>query len=178
VVAAVAPPVARSLVRRRRLQTAGDARLAHAVWREVRDDLADYGLACRPSESPRAVAARADSAMSLDPPGREALARIVSAEERARYAASPVPAPTLRADCATFQRALAHQASRAERWRARLLPASMLTPIRPGLQHVLDVFGWMDVAGLRLRGRDPRGQESRGGELSGAGFGDGVRPQE
>jgi transglutaminase-like putative cysteine protease len=177
-VAAVTPPVARSLIRRRRLQTAGDARLAHAVWREVRDDLADYGLACRPSESPRGVAARVDSAMSLDPPGREALGRIVSAEERARYAAAPLPAPTLRSDCAAFQRALAHQASRAERWRARLLPASMLIPIRPGLQHLLDVFGWMDVAGLRLRGREPRGQEPRGGELSGVGFGDGVRPQE
>jgi transglutaminase-like putative cysteine protease len=177
-VAAVAPPVARSLIRRRRLQTAGDAGLAHAVWLEVRDDLADYGLACRPSESPRAVAARVDAALSLDRPDREALARIVSAEERARYAAAPVPAPTLRPDCAAFRRALVQQASQGERWRARLLPASMLTRARPGLQHVLDVFGWMDVAGLRLRGREPRGQESRGGELSGVGFGDGVRPQE
>jgi transglutaminase-like putative cysteine protease len=171
--AAIAPPVARSLVRRRRLQTAGDARLAHAVWREVRDDLADYGFACRPSESPRAVAARVAGAVPLDPSAREALARIVSAEERARYATAPLPSPTLRADCATFRRALAHQAGRAERWRARLLPASMLTPIRPALQHALDVFGWMDAAGLRLRGREPRG-----GELSGAGLGDGVRPQE
>jgi transglutaminase-like putative cysteine protease len=171
--AAIAPPVARSLVRRRRLQATGDARLAHAAWREVRDDLADYGLAGRPSESPRAVATRVTAAVPLDPPVHEALARIVSAEERACYATAPLPSPTLRADCAAFRRALVHQASRAERWRARLLPASMLTPIRPALQHALDVFGWMDAAGQRLRGREPRG-----GELSGRELGDGVRPQE
>jgi transglutaminase-like putative cysteine protease len=171
--AAVAPPVARSLVRRRRLQTTGDARLAHAMWREVRDDLADYGLAGRPSESPRAVAARVTAAVPLDLPAREALARIVSAEERARYATAPLPSPTLRADGATFRRGLAHQASRTERWRARLLPASMLTPIRPALQHALDVFGWMDAAGQRLRGREPGS-----GELSGRELSDGVRPQE
>ena len=172
--AAIAPPIARSLIRRRRLQTAGDAKLAHAVWREVRDDLADYGLACRPSESPRAVAARVAATVSLNQPAREALARIVSAEERARYATSSLSSPTLRADCAVVRRALAGQAGRAERWRARLLPASMLTPIRPALQHALDVFGWMDAAGLRLRGREPRGVELSGG----AGLGDAVRPQE
>jgi transglutaminase-like putative cysteine protease len=166
--AAITPPIARSLVRRRRLQAAGDARLAHAAWREARDDLADYGFACRPSESPRAVAARAGSTLQLDPQAREALARVARAEERARYATAPLPAPTLRADCATIRRALAGQASRAERWRARLLPASMLTPVRPALQQALDVFGWMDAAGMKLRGREPRG-----GRLD-----DGVRPQE
>ena len=166
--AAIALPVARSAVRRRRLQTAGDARLAHAAWCEARDDLADYGFACRPSESPRAVATRASTTLQLDPSAREALARVASAEERARYATAPLPSPTLRADCATIRRALARQAGRAERWRARLLPTSMLTPIRPALQQALDVFGWMDAAGMKLRGREPRG-----GKL-----GDEVRPQE
>ena len=167
-VAVIALPVARSVVRRRRLQTAGDARLAHAVWREVRDDLADYGFSCRPSESPRAVAGRASTTLQLDPSAREALARVASAEERACYATSPLPSPTLRADCATIRRALARQAGRAERWRAQLLPTSMLTPIRPALQQALDVFGWMDAAGMKLRGREPRD-----GKL-----GEEVRPQE
>jgi TgpA N-terminal domain/Transglutaminase-like superfamily/Domain of unknown function (DUF4129) len=166
--AAITPPVARSVVRHRRLRAAGDARLAHAAWREARDDLADYGFACRPSESPRAVAARAGSTLQLDLQAREALARIARAEERARYATAPLPAPTLRADCATIRRALARQAGRAERWRARLLPTSMLTPVRPALQQALDVFGWMDAAGMKLRGREPRG-----GRLD-----DEVRPQE
>ncbi len=157
VLALVAPLTARRLIRRRRLQTAGDAGLAHAAWRELRDDLADYGLACRASESPRAVAARIGATLRLDQPTREALGRIVSAEERARYATAPLPSPTLRADSAAIRRALAHEADRTGRWRARLLPASMIAPIRPALQHALDVFGWMDAAGLRLRGHGARG---------------------
>ena len=62
----------------------------------------------------------------------------------------------------------ARQAGQAERWRARLLPTSMLTPIRPALQQALDVFGWMDAAGMKLRGREPRGRR----------LDDEVRPQE
>lgn len=155
--ALAAPLAARSLIRRRRLRTTGDAGLAHAAWRELRDDLADHGLACRASESPRAVAARVGATLRLDQPTREALGRIVSAEERARYATVPLPSPTLRADSATVRRALAREADWTTRWRARLLPASMLAPIRPALQHVLDVFGWMDAAGLRFRGGALRG---------------------
>ncbi|HTS98432.1 MAG TPA: DUF3488 and transglutaminase-like domain-containing protein [Streptosporangiaceae bacterium] len=151
--AAAAMPLARWAVRRRRLQASGDTRLAHAIWREVRDDLADYGLPVRASESPRAVAARVTAALSLDPAASQALGRIVRAEERARYAATPLAVPTLRADCATVRRALVQQAGWAERWRARLLPASTLGPLRSGLQHALDVFGWMDAAGQRFRGR-------------------------
>ncbi len=153
VAAPAAMPLARSAVRRRRLQASGDARLAHAMWREVRDDLADYGLPVRASESPRAAAARVTAALSLDPAASQALGRIVRAEERARYAATPLAAPTLRADCATVRRALVLQAGWAERWRARLLPASMIAPLRSALQHALDVFGWMDAAGQRFGGR-------------------------
>ncbi len=147
------PPVARSVVRRRRLQASGPARLAHAMWREVRDDLADYGLSGRPSESPRATAARIAALLRFDPAASEALTRIARAEEYARYAATPLASPTLRTDSATVRRALAHQATWLERWRARLLPASMLAPVRTGLQHTLDVFGWMEAAGMRFRGR-------------------------
>jgi len=150
--ALVTPVTARWLIRRRRLAVTGDAALAHAAWRELRDDLADYGLACRPSESPRAAAARIGVALRLDQHAAGALGRIVIAEERARYATSPLPSPTLRADSATVRRALAHEADWPVRWRARLLPASMLAPIRPAMQHTLDVFGWMDAAGFRLRG--------------------------
>jgi transglutaminase-like putative cysteine protease len=153
----VAPVTARWLIRRRRLRATGDAALAHAAWRELRDDLADYGLACRASESPRAAAARVGTALRLDQPVAEALGRIVGAEERARYATAPLPSPTLRADSAAVRRALAQEADWPVRWRARLLPASMLAPVRPALQHALDVFGWMDAAGLRFRGGAFRG---------------------
>jgi transglutaminase-like putative cysteine protease len=163
VAALLAPAAARSVVRRRRLATAGDARLAHAVWREVRDDLTDYGFAGRPSETPRAIAARVSAALRLDPVTGDALARIVRAEERASYAATPLAAPTLRADCVTVRRALSQQATWAERWRARAVPASMLAPVRTALQHALDIFGWMEAAGQRFRGRGFRSGSLGGG---------------
>ncbi len=153
--AMIAPLTARTVIRRRRLAATGDAGLAHAAWLELRDTLADYGFACRPSESPRAVAGRIAATLRLDPAAREALGRIVRAEERARYATAPLSSQTLRADTAAVRRALSQEANWQARWRARLLPASMLTPIRPGMQHALDVFGWMDAAGLKLRGRWP-----------------------
>jgi Transglutaminase-like superfamily/Domain of unknown function (DUF4129) len=149
----IAPATARRLIRRRRLRTADDAELAHAAWRELRDDLADYGLACRASESPRAVASRIATTLRLDPSAAEALGRIASAEERARYATAPLPSTTLAADSATVRRALTREADWTGRWRARLVPTSMLIPVRPALQHMLDVFGWMDAAGLKFRGR-------------------------
>ena len=75
------------------------------------------------------------------------------AEERARYATAPLDPGTLRADTITVRRAISEEADRRVRWRARLLPTSTLTPIWRGAQHSLDVFGWMDVAGGRLRAR-------------------------
>jgi transglutaminase-like putative cysteine protease len=169
--ALITPMVARWLTRRSRLRLLGryarrqhggllpdpdphrDAELAHAAWHELRDNLADFGLASRVSESPRGLAGRAAASLHLDPAARAALDRIVKAEERARYATAPLGPGTLRADTAAVRRALSREAEWPTRWRARLLPASTVTPIRRGLQQSLDVFGWMDVAGLRLRER-------------------------
>ena len=149
--ALITPRAARTVIRRRRLAATGDAGLAHAAWLELRDNLADYGFACRPSESPRAVASRIAATLQLDPAAREALGRIVSAEERASYATVPLSSQTLRADTATVRRSLSQEATWQVRWRARLLPPSTLRAVRPGLQHALDIFGWMDAAGLRIR---------------------------
>jgi transglutaminase-like putative cysteine protease len=168
VLALLTPLTVRSLTRRYRLPPAvggpparllgrwlpgasGDAGLAHAAWRELRDDLADYGHPCRPSESPRAVASRVTATLRLDADGRQALERIVRAEERARYARVPLSAQTLPADAAGIRRALAREADWPTRWRARLFPASTIALIRTGVQQALDVFGWMDAAGMRLR---------------------------
>jgi transglutaminase-like putative cysteine protease len=149
--AVITPLTARVVIRRRRVATTGDAALAHAAWLELRDNLADFGFACRPSESPRAVTSRVAATLRLDPAAREALGRIASAEERARYATVPLSSQTLRADTAAVRRALSQEAPRRARWRARLLPPSTLRLVRPGVQHALDVFGWMDLAGLRIR---------------------------
>jgi transglutaminase-like putative cysteine protease len=150
--ALITPLTVRALVRRRRMRTTGDAALAHAAWREFRDSLADYGLGCRASETPRAVARRLAGTLRLDPAAGQAVSRIAGAEERARYAAAPLGAATLRADTAEVRHALSREAGWLARCRASLLPRSTLTPLRETLQHALDVFGWMDAAGLKLRG--------------------------
>lgn len=140
----VTPRSARSVTRRRRWRAVHDVGLAAAAWQELTDDLADHGMACRPSESPRAVGQRLAQVLALAEAERAALARIVSAVERAGYAPEPAPAGTLQADVALLRRAVARAASRKVRWQARLLPPSALAPARSGLQQALDVFGWLD----------------------------------
>ncbi len=149
--ALIAPVTVRTLVRRRRARTVGDAALAHAAWHELRDSLADYGFGCRPSESPRAATRRIAAVMRLDPATRQAVGRIVSAEERACYAAAPLVSRTLPDDTAAVRRALAQEAGWQGRVRAVLLPRSVLNPVADALPHALDVFGWMDALGPKLR---------------------------
>ena len=148
----VAPSLTRVASRRRRWLTAtGDLGSAHAAWRELNSTLADYGLDGATSESPRGLARRVAEAGKLDDPARQALGRIASAEERARYAPTPAAGATLRADEQTVRRAVALNATAGQRWRARLLPASTLAPVLAALRQAPDVFGWLDAAGLRLR---------------------------
>jgi transglutaminase-like putative cysteine protease len=108
---------------------ARDIAWAHAAWQELRDDLMDYGAGYLPSESPRAVAARAGGELVLAGTARAALGRIAMAEERARYAPAPADGSGLRADSVTVRRAIAAAVPRGARWRARLLPYSVLGPV-------------------------------------------------
>jgi len=125
-VAVAAPWCTRLAVRRRRWRRADDVALAHAAWRELRDDLVDHSAGGLPSESPRAVAARAGTSLALAEPARAALNRIAMAEERARYAAGPADGSGLRHDSTTVRRAIAAAVPGRTRWRARLAPASVL----------------------------------------------------
>jgi transglutaminase-like putative cysteine protease len=158
--AIVAPWTARRLIRRRRWQRLPSARAggrrgptravdraqardvawAHAAWEELRDDLTDYGASARPSESPRAVAVRAGTALRLADPARAALGRIVIAEERARYAPAPADGSGLRADSAVVRRAIDAAMPRGARWRARLLPASVLGPALGAVASAADLY--------------------------------------
>jgi len=165
VLAAVAPWCARRVIRRRRWRrlpparatgttgakgTPGTARAdrvrardvvwAHAAWQELRDDLMDYGAGSLPSESPRAVAARAGEGLGLADPARAALGRIAMAEERARYAPAPSDGAGLRADSAVVRRAIAAAVPRGARWRARLLPASVLGPALTAIASAADLY--------------------------------------
>jgi hypothetical protein len=136
VLALVAPWCVRRVVRRLRWRhgrppriRARDIAWAHAAWQELRDDLMDYGAGYLPSESPRAVAARAGTELVLTGTAQAALGRIAMAEERARYAPAPADGSGLRADSVTVRRAIAAAVPRGARWRARLLPASVVGPV-------------------------------------------------
>jgi transglutaminase-like putative cysteine protease len=145
--AAAAPGTARLAIRRRRWHAAAtDTALANAAWQEVCDDLEDFGLPCRASESPRAVARRVSSGTD-DQEARRAAGRIAAAVEQARYARAPATVGPIRADVAIVRRGLARSSSVTDRWRARLLPASTLTPVQSALRQALGLLtGWMPSA--------------------------------
>jgi hypothetical protein len=131
---------------------ARDVAWAHAAWQELRDDLTDYGATALPSESPRAVAARAGSGLDLTDPARAALGRIAMAEERARYAPAPADGAGLRADSTAVRRAIAAATPRGARWRARLLPASVVSPALGAVAGAADLYRGARWARLPRRG--------------------------
>ncbi len=163
VLASAAPACARLVIRRRRWRAGargGDAGLAHAAWRELRDDLVDYRAGFSPSESPRALAARVGPELELTGPAMTALRHIAMAEERARYAARPDSGSGLRQDSATVRRAIAAAVPRGTRWLARVLPSSVLTPTMIRLSQAADFLGRLNpelpgragLSGTRLGG--------------------------
>ncbi len=145
----VMPGTVRLVTRRRRWRLAsGDAGIAGAAWQELCADLDDYGLPCRPSESPRALSRRVSGVLDGDDQGRQAISRIAAVVERARYAPVPAAPGAIRADVTTVRRALARNASRGARWRARLLPASTLQPLRAWLRQAAGLLtGWTPASG-------------------------------
>ena len=150
VVMLVSPAVIRIALRRWRwMVAADDASRAHTAWRELRDDLADFGVGCRPSEPPRTLAERITT--GLQEPARDAIGRIALAEERATYAARPSAAANLRRDCVTARRGLRASVRRGARWRARIFPASVLTALADGAALIPD-----RVAALLSRRWTPR----------------------
>ena len=157
----VTPRVSWAVSRRRRWQKAhDDASRAHVAWRELRDDLADHRIACRASESPRALARRITGLLGLTGAERDALERVARAAERANYAASPADSARLQADTALVRRAVARASGPTARWSARIIPSSALAPLRAGLQHLFDVPGWVDLATPKARNRSLRREKA------------------
>jgi transglutaminase-like putative cysteine protease len=140
-----APAAARLLSRRRRWRVAtGAAAHAEAAWLEIRDDLDDFGQPCRDSDSPRAVARQVRAVADGDQTAADAIGRITAVIERTRYAPVLPPTESLRDDVRIVRRALARGTTVRTRWRARLLPASTLRPVRAMFrQSVGIVTGWM-----------------------------------
>jgi TgpA N-terminal domain/Transglutaminase-like superfamily/Domain of unknown function (DUF4129) len=146
------PAVTRWITRRRRWLTAsGDAALAHAAWRELVDDMADYGHDCGPGETPRAVARRVARMGDLDPAAARAVARIGAAEERARYSLSAEPGAGLRSDVLAVRKSIAASSTLGQRLHARLIPPSTMSAASQLLQRAGDLFNWLDASWPTVR---------------------------
>jgi transglutaminase-like putative cysteine protease len=158
------PALTRLLTRRRRwLSASGDAATAHAAWRELTDDLEDYGLGCAPGETPRAVARRVTRQARLDEAAAGAVGRLAAAEERARYARTPEPGAGLKAAEVTVRRAVAASVPRRQRLRARLVPASTVLAARQLLQRGSEMLGWLDSSWPTVRRQLQRPTANRAG---------------
>jgi hypothetical protein len=154
-----APTVTRRLTRRRRwLAAASDSAVAAAAWRELIDDLADFGVRREPGETPRSMARRIRREADLKPAAAEALGRIVTAAERAQYARLAGPASGLQEDVLTVRRALAASVPARQRIRAWLFPTSTLKGAQHLLQRAGDTLTWLDTSLPALR-RQLRGAE-------------------
>jgi len=158
----IAPAAIRAAGRRWRWWRANDdVARAHVAWHELRNDLTDHRIPYRDSETPRALTRRLATRLGLPGAERDALERIAVAEERASYAISPADSSRLQADEALVRRAVARSGSASARWLAIVAPPSALIPVRAGAQHLLDVFGWMELATTRARRRlSPHGDVS------------------
>jgi len=154
VVLLIAPATIRALGHRWRWWRAqDDVSRAHVAWHELRNDLTDYRIAYRASESPRALSHRITKSLGLAGAERDALERIALAEERASYAASPADSARLKADEALVRRAVARGCPTSGRFLAIVAPPSALIPVRAAAQQLLDVFGWMELATTKVRRR-------------------------
>jgi hypothetical protein len=152
----IAPATTRMAARRWRWWRAkDDLARAHVAWHELRNDLTDYRVPYRDSETPRVLTRRVARSLGLAGAERDALERIALAEERASYAISPADSARLQADEALVRRALARSGATSARWLAIIAPPSALIPVRAGAQHLLDVFGWIDLATTKARRRSP-----------------------
>lgn len=156
------PAAARVVVRRRRLhRVTRTAAGGHAAWAELRDMLTDLGMAGEPSETPRALGRRIGERYALEPQAAEALTRVVTSEERLRYAPTPSASGPVPADLRRIRRDLASKASRWRRLGAALAPVSVLLRVRAAGEGALDVFD-------RLEGLRPRLWRGRPGDTRAA----------
>jgi hypothetical protein len=99
---------------------------AHNAWAELLDTMIDYGVFVDPAETPRATVGRLAAGPDFAPTGRPSTAVLARAEERARYAPSPVRTTNLNDAIAQARAAFEEYATRQERIRAFLFPRSVL----------------------------------------------------
>ena len=116
------------------------ATIALAAWAELRECADDLGYSWVESDTPRQAASRLTTAARMDAEATEAIGRVTTLTEQARYADEPqYDPPTLRAlprDLRTLRAALAEHATRANRIKAAILPSSSINRLRESSERV------------------------------------------
>ncbi|RKR87204.1 transglutaminase superfamily protein [Micromonospora pisi] len=98
---------------------------AHAAWDELLDTMVDFRVQVDRTETPRATAERLIT-QDLGETGSEAARLLGRAEERARYARTPLAGGELNPALRTVRQSLAARADRRTRLMATVLPPSVL----------------------------------------------------
>ena len=128
---AALPALARLAVRAWRGRRSGSATgSAEAAWAELRDSARDLGLPWHASLTPRGTARELRPRLAADPTALAALDTLVGFVERSRYARTAGDVPDARVAVDTVTEALRRGVGRTTRWRAVLLPASLVPDLR------------------------------------------------
>jgi hypothetical protein len=97
---------------------------AHAAWAEMLDTMVDFDVPVDEAETPRATGTRLSRLSGLDRVGDE-LTLLATAEERARYARTPLRPDGLGLAVLAIRRAMVERSTRRQRLVASLLPRSV-----------------------------------------------------
>jgi transglutaminase-like putative cysteine protease len=106
---------------------------AHATWDEFIDTMVDYNIQVDEAETPRLTVERLADSMHLGPEATDGVRLIGRAEERARYARTPLPTAGLSESLRAVRSAISGRAPWRTRLRAVVLPPSVMRRWRSGL---------------------------------------------
>jgi transglutaminase-like putative cysteine protease len=119
---------------------------AHEAWAELLDTMVDFDVPVDEAETPRATATRLGALPALPPDAPGYADLLARAEERARYARTPLRSDGLDNAVRGTRAALAQRATRRQRIMAVVLPKSVL------LRWRLAWVSWLN-SGIRNAGR-------------------------
>jgi transglutaminase-like putative cysteine protease len=98
---------------------------AHAAWDELVDTMVDFGVPVDPTETPRVTAERLVRDATLTGPAATGAGLLGTAEERARYARTPLQGAELTQALTQVRKGVRARSTRRTRLRATLLPPSV-----------------------------------------------------
>jgi TgpA N-terminal domain/Transglutaminase-like superfamily len=131
---------------------------AHQAWDELVDTLVDYRVPVDEAATPRTTAAQVIDRLRLSGPTEDGTRLVARAEERARYARTPLVGADLSGPVRDIRRALRQHVSRRTRISAALFPRSVLARWRRranatvlGINTAVSRFGELLASALNPR---------------------------